>query len=222
MPRHGNTLSLDQHANLFAAVVKALPRHIHPRVAHVWEQDGEGLTKALIDVLCSKIEINKHGHFVLTIEGMDLTGEQELERLTSAGFQVRGEAETCLRSLMFDMNHCLLAGRKYKVPLMPAGEIESYKERTASALLARGIERYGYQRSPAGIIPRIRECLSDKQMQAMEITHIVAPHIPIKDGHGRSNVLASTWCDVAKQIKHFWWDADSWVDSAVCAFLEKD
>jgi len=47
----GNTLSLDQQANLHAAVLKALPRDIDPDVARKWEKNGKALTEALRSVL---------------------------------------------------------------------------------------------------------------------------------------------------------------------------
>jgi hypothetical protein len=47
MPRHGNTLSLDQQANWHAAVLKALPRDIPPHVAKKWERNGVALTYTL-------------------------------------------------------------------------------------------------------------------------------------------------------------------------------
>lgn len=47
----GNTLSLDQQANFYAAVLKALPRDIDPVTARGWEKNGKALTKALRSVL---------------------------------------------------------------------------------------------------------------------------------------------------------------------------
>ncbi len=44
---NGNTLSLDQQADLHAAVIKALPRDITPDIAEGWRNNGKGLTKAL-------------------------------------------------------------------------------------------------------------------------------------------------------------------------------
>lgn len=46
-----NTLSLGQQANFHAAVIKALPRDIHPDMALIWEKHGEALAAVLRGVL---------------------------------------------------------------------------------------------------------------------------------------------------------------------------
>lgn len=45
--KNGNTLSLDQQANFHAAVLKALPRDISPKIARAWERSGRSLTRVL-------------------------------------------------------------------------------------------------------------------------------------------------------------------------------
>jgi hypothetical protein len=190
----GNTLSLGQQANFHAALIKAAPRDIDPDVAREWEQNGEVLTKVLREALCppSQFECNEHGHVVLTFDGLDLAGEQEIERLIAAGFRVSNWAKSCLTSTKkdgYDKNHHLVVGRQYNIVLMPTREIERDSDRTTDALRKHGIEKYGYEKPLAGIAPRIRESVSDKQMEEMGFWYIAAPHDPIKDSDGVPFVL---------------------------------
>jgi hypothetical protein len=191
----GNTLSLGQQANFIAAVTKALPRDINPDVARGWEQNGEALTKVLREALCppSQFERNEHGHIVLTFDGLDLTGKQEIERLTT-GFRVSNWAKSCMLSTKkdgYDKNHRLVAGQEYKIALMPTREIERDSDRTTDALRKRGMQMYGYEKPLAGIVPRIRESVTDKQMEEMGFWYIAAPHDPIKDSDGDPFVLVA-------------------------------
>jgi hypothetical protein len=49
-------------------------------------------------VSLDEFETNEHGHIVLTITGLDLTGTQEIRRLKDAGFRVSKSMELCLTS----------------------------------------------------------------------------------------------------------------------------
>lgn len=194
MAHHGNTLSLGQQANFIASVTKALPRDIDPDIARGWEQNGEALTNVLRTALCppSQFERNEHGHIVLTLYSFDSTGKQEVERLTAAGFRVSDWAKSCLLSTKkdgYDKNHRLVAGQEYKIALMPTREIERDSDRTTDALRKRGVEKYGYEKPLAGIVPRIRESVTDKQMEEMGFWYIAAPHDPITDSGGDPSVL---------------------------------
>jgi len=129
----------------------------------------------------SKYKRNEHGHIVLTFDGLDLTGAQEIERLTAAGFRVSDWTKSCLTN-GYDKNHRLVAGQRYKVVLMPTREIERDSDRTTDALRKRGVEKYGYEKPLAGIVPRIRESVSDEQMEKMGFWYIAAPHDTINIG----------------------------------------
>jgi hypothetical protein len=222
---HGNTLSLGQQANFHAALIKAAPRDIDPDVARGWEQNGEALTKVLREALCppSQSERNEHGHIMLTIIGLDFTGEQEVERLEAAGFRVNSWAKSCLTSTKkdgYDNNHRLVAGQRYKVALMPTQEIERDSDRTTDALRKRGIERYGYEKPLAGIVPRIRETVSDKQMEEMGFWYIAAPHEPIKDSDGAPIVLYARRIDGGPWLVADWDHPDfHWDGRGAFAFL---
>ena len=222
---NGNTLSLGQQANFIAAVIKSLPRDIDPEVTRGWEQNGEALTKVLRATLCppSQFELNEHGHIVLTITGLDLTGEEEFKRITAAGFRVSRWSHSCLTSTNadgYDKNHRLVPGHVYKVALMPTSEIERDTDRTTENLRNRGINKYGYGKPLAGIMPRVRESVSDKQMEEMGFWYIAAPHNFIKDSDGGPRVLCAFRTGDGQWLNARWDLPDfRWRDSGAFAFL---
>ena len=137
-------------------------------------------------------ERNEHGHIVLTLTGLDLMGAQDIERLESEGFRFGKYAKQCLVSTAtdgYDAKHRLVAGQAYKIALMPTREIERDSDRTTANLRNRGIECYGYGKPLAGIVPRYREKISDKQMEEMGFWYIAAPHDTINDAGGDPVVL---------------------------------
>lgn len=142
-----------------------------------------------------EFERNEYGHIVLAFEGIDLTGEEEIERFLRSGLHVSDRAMLCLTSAQkddYDKNHRLIAGQQYEVALMSTREIERVSDRTTSALRLRGHEHYGYAKPPAGIIPRIREIVSNKQMKDMGFWDIAAPHDAIKNSRGVPSILTTS------------------------------
>lgn len=164
---------------------------------------------------------NEHGHIVLTLDGLGLTGEQEVKRLEAAGFRVSDWAKLCLTSTNgYNNNHRLVAGQEYKIALVPTREIERDSDRTTGALRKRGLERYGYEKPRAGIVPRIRELVSDKQMEEMGFWYIAAPHDAIKDSVGDPYVLNASRYDDGRWLRAFWdHPAFRWNDFGAFAFL---
>jgi len=170
-----------------------------------------------------EFERNEHGHIVLTVVGLDLTGKQEVERFTAAGFCASGWAKSCLLSTKkdsYDKNHRLVAGQSYKIALMPTREIEREADRTIDALHTRGIEKYGYEKPLAGIVPRIRETVSDNQMEEMGFWYIAAPHDTIKDSDGEPLVLYANRIDGGLWLNALWaLPVPCWFDLGAFAFL---
>lgn len=163
------------------------------------------------------LERNEHGHVVLTFTGLDLTGAAEIERLEAASYRVGGIAKSCLLSTKedsYDKNHRLVAGGIYKVALMPGKEIERDQDRTTVNLRKRGIEHYGYGKPLAGLIPRVREVLSDKQTEELGIWYVAALHDPITGSGGDPGVLGAgrggggRWVDAGWDRPGLQWDGD--------------
>ncbi len=161
-------------------------------------------------------ERNEHGHIVLSIVVLDLTGEVEVKALRRQKYNVGSWAESCFKSTNedgFDSVHRLVSGQTYRVVLVPGSEIENSSERATQNLLALG-ERYGYLRPQAGIIPRLRERLTDKQLEELGWWYIVALHQPIIDTGGSPGVLGLSRDGDGRRVDAGWdspahqWDAE--------------
>jgi len=137
-----------------------------------------------------KFEQNRHGHIVFTLEGLSLYGDQEIERLTTAQFLISPGAKSCLLSTAedsYNQKH-RLQNKQYQVALMPTREIKSC-ERTIDGMHRRSTQLYGYKKPLAGVVPRIREAMSNAQMTEMGFSFIAAPHDLIIDLWGNPCVL---------------------------------
>ncbi len=169
-------------------------------------------------------ERNEYGHIVVTVTGLDLTGAQEVERLEAAGYVLSDYFKSCLLSKKkdsYDKNHRLVAGQSYKLALMPGKEIERDADRTTDALRKRGMEKYGYGKSLGGHIPRIRESVSDKQMEEMPGSpwYIAGLHDPIEDSDGDPSVLYADRRDGGRRLFAYWVEPGSqWDDRGLFAF----
>lgn len=168
------------------------------------------------------IEYNEHGHVVLTFVGLDLTGAAEIERLEAAKYHVGDCAKSCFLSTAedsYDKHHRLAAGRLYKVALMPGREIERDSDRSTENLRKRGMEHYGYGKPLGGLIPRVREVLSDKQMEKIGIWYAAAIHDPIKDSDGDPDVLDSGRDGGGPWLDTYWGEPDGqWGDDGAFVF----
>jgi hypothetical protein len=166
-------------------------------------------------------ERNEHGHVVVTITGLDLTGKQEVERLEAAGYRVSDYAKSCFRSTAkdgYDKNHRLVAGQLYKFALVPGKEIQKDSDRTTANIRKLG-EKYAYGKPLGGAIPRIREAVSDKQMEEMEIWYIASPHDPVTGSGGSPIVLRSHRDGGGPWVSACWDDPDGrWGEGGAFAF----
>ncbi len=164
---------------------------------------------------------NEHGHVIITITGLDLTGAQEIERLEAAGYRMSDCAKSCLESANddgYDKNHRLVAGRVCKIALVPSKAIARDSDRTTTALRKLG-EEYGYGKPLAGHIPRICESVSYEQMEDMNIRYIASLHEPIKDSCGNPRVLNARRLDDGRWVNAHWDNPyNMWFDFGAFAF----
>lgn len=164
---------------------------------------------------------NEHGHIVITITGLNLTGAQEIERLEAAGYHVTDYAKFCFTIVKvdgYDENHRLVAGQQYKIALLPGKEISRDFDRSTENLRALGT-KFGYGKPLGGFIPRIREAVSDKQMEEMGVRHITSLHDPIKDSGGNPSVLNANQYDGGPWVNACWAGPSSqWSDGSAFAF----
>lgn len=163
-------------------------------------------------------ERNEHGHIVLTLDSLDLTGKQEIERLTAAGFSVGDWAKSCLLSTKkdgYDKNHRLVAGQQHKVALVPTKDVGG--NRTTGREYGFS---FGYGQLLAGAVLRIREIVSDKQMEEMGFWYIAAPHDPITNSDGVPLVLRASRYDGGPWLGADWdHPGRRWLANGAFAFL---
>lgn len=138
-------------------------------------------------------ERNEHGHYIFELKGAERTGAAEIEWLIDAGYRISDFAKLCLASTKqdgYDAVHRLVEGQWYKIALMPNAVIKRDRYRTTANLRQKG-SMFGYQQPLAGIIPRIREEVSDDRMKELGLRFITALHEPITDSFGEPHLLYS-------------------------------
>lgn len=132
---------------------------------------------------------NEHGHYVVTLAGLAINGAEEVSRLEAAGFYVDGSAKVILlnmRGRVYDEKHLLEDGKVYRVALVPGSDA---KQGLRPQRMQEYGEQFGYKTPRAGLMPRIRECVTDKQMEQMGFRYIAAFH-----GYIRGMILRSNRC----------------------------
>ena len=136
-----------------------------------------------------QFERNEHGHIVIPITSLALTGKQEIDQLTGKGFRFGDYAKSCLTSKKkdgYDQCHRLEVECKYMLALVPTKDVSG--NRTTADGREYGAS-FGYKQPLAGIVPRIRETVSDEMMKEMGFWYIAALHDPITDSDGDPYVL---------------------------------
>jgi hypothetical protein len=174
----------------------------------------------LYNKLVDRISKNEHGHYVFTITGLDLTGKKEIARMEKGNFRLSDYARQTLTSInadSYNANHRLEDGKEYNIVLVPGREV---KKNRMTANIQKYARSFGYEVPFAGVIPRIREAVSDKQMEQMNIWYIACLHMPIKDTDGDPSVLGVRRHGVGRCLYAFWDDPDSqWRGHGAFAFL---
>lgn len=165
-----------------------------------------------------KGERNENGHIVITINGLNLTGSEEIARLEEGGHHLSDWVKSAFWSTgagSYDSDHRLLE-KTYRLALVSGYEIEKDSERTNENMWKLGIG-YGYKRPPAGVIPRLRETVSDEEMLSMGFEYIIPAHPRLIDSQGGpifvsivsyfgGNVVFGNW-----GMPHVhWWGQGAW------------
>ena len=147
----------------------------------------------------SIFERNKHGHFVFKITGRYLSGAEEIKRLESLGYIVGGTAKRTFLSTGsagYDAKHRLFEAKKFKIVLLPSVPIDLMygkrfvpDPRCSMESILMEAKRFGYGKIIAGVMPRIREAISDEEMKRIKIAHIEGLHDPIADSDSEACVF---------------------------------
>lgn len=161
--QNGNTLSLDQQANLHAAVLKALPRDIDPAIARHWETNGKALTRLLRVLLCEvpwkHISLGEHDSL-----------EELKEALTFAG--CKWESSIINTPSLIDSPEFVLADKHSFVALVTRSVKElGFDGYTTYARICAKAEELGLKLCPAEVGPALRLAFRD-QPQGGELLRI--------------------------------------------------
>ena len=174
--------------------------------------------KAMLDSLVK----NEHGHYTFDITGLDLSGADEVARLQGGNYKVSDYAKSCFTSTKkdgYDAKHRLVAEQKYRVVLVFGNEIKRDAERTTKGFQDFAA-KFGYAKPLAGIVPRIREVISDDLMKEFDIWYVAALHDPIADSDGYPSVLLAYRGGGGRWVSAYWvGPGRRWDDSGAFAFL---
>jgi len=155
---------------------------------------------------------NEHGHYLVEVTGRALTGAAEIQLQSEQNFRVGDYARQCFLSTnpdSYDAKHRLEDGKIYRLAIVHGREVKM--NRTTANLRAYA-QQFGYQKPLAGHIPRIRESVTDQQMEQMNIWYIAGLHDPIADSVGVPDVLVAyrggggSWLDAAWGRPALGWD----------------
>jgi hypothetical protein len=147
---------------------------------------------------------NQNGHYVVILTGASRPGTEEVSYLESRGFVPGDYAKPVLGSTgpdSYDAKHRLAEGQIYQVALVPGRDLTVFK-RTTQNLQAYGTS-FGYGKCLAGMMPRIRETVSDEQMEEMEFWYLAGLHDSIQAGGG-PHVLDSRRFDGGRYLGARW------------------
>jgi hypothetical protein len=144
-------------------------------------------------------ERNGRGHIVLTLTGLDLTGADEIARLKLAAYNLGEYTSEVMSSLDYEVQR-MAPGEVCQVVVMPGDEIERTEDRTGVNLLHRGIRVCGYGAPIAGFIPRLREGISDEQMEELGLDYVSALQ-PLTAATCRVGVLFADRKTVARSVR---------------------
>lgn len=163
---------------------------------------------------------NEHGHYLVEVTGRTLTSTAEIQLLTEQRFCVDDFARQCLisnRPDSYDAKHRLEEGKVYRIAIVLGREI---KQNCTMANLQAYAKQFGYQKPLAGLMPRIRESVTDRQMEQMGISYIVGLHDPIKDSDGNPGILGASRAGDGRWLDAYFGSPDGeWGDRGAFAFV---
>ena len=143
-------------------------------------------------------ERNGRGHIVLTVTGLGLSGVEEISRL-EANYHVSDFARELL-SYHDYQNSRMPSDESRRAVVMPGDEIEFLEKRTPQNLLDRGLGVCGYKAPIAEFVPRLRELLSDEQLEELGLDYVSALQ-PLTAATCRVGVLLVDRKTVARSVR---------------------
>lgn len=149
---------------------------------------------------------NANGHFVVTLTGASRLGMEDSSYLEGLGFVLSDDAKLVLGSTgpdSYDVKHRLAEGQICQVALVPGRDYKALGKRCATQDLQAYGQSFGYGKALAGMMPRVREVVSDEQMEEMGFYYLAGLHDAIKvrgdlrvldsRRHGNGRCLSTLW-----------------------------
>jgi len=185
---------------------------------------------------------NNNGHYVFTITGLNFIGEQEISRLKNSKISISDSAKQLLTMTgadSYDDNHRLENNKQYRVVLIFGRDIKKpriteypqkyarrfdYKmpledmEHRTTESIQEYARRFGYRMPLAGVMLRIREVISDGDMEQMNIRYVAGLHMPIVDYTDNPSVLEINCGNNYHQF-NIAWNNHPWDDEGVFPFF---
>ncbi len=163
---------------------------------------------------------NENTHYVLSIVGKNLPGEEEIAKLEEKDLTIKEGAREILTSAgieSYNEKHCLEDNKRYNIVLIPGREIP--ENRTSESVLNYA-KKFGYKLPLAGLMPRILEFVPHRQMEQMDIKYIAALHQTIPTFNGDPHILI-TMCDQNDCfLREYYWDPTTeWNDEGAFPFV---
>lgn len=159
------------------------------------KKGGDALLQGELFISRLPFQKNANGHFTFIIKGRHLSGVREVANMKEQDFLLNEYTERVLSDTRFNdynTHHILEYEKEYQIVLLPGCEVKG--NRTVADVCGYAYS-LGYQVPKAGIMPRIREVVSDKLMKRMSIRYIVGSHAPLRDKIGDTYVLSTCHTD---------------------------
>lgn len=156
---------------------------------------------------------NRYGHLVVPVVGLDLTGIEEIKRLEAAGYHISHKAKESFAGAKpdgYDAKHRLVAGKEYRIVLLQDRFVRVLQQ-TSNRVCSKAKRKFNYGKPLAGIMPRVREAVSDEEMEEWGIWYIVALHETIHDDEnnpslfGAHRELGGPWLDTCYDYPDVVW-----------------
>lgn len=130
------------------------------------------------------IKFNEHGHLLISITSLGLTGSEEIERLEAGGCVLTEEAKCVLLNqtpLGYDTKHRLEKGAESKIVLIPNRMIPDIEpdQLIGNHRIEEYASSFNYRIPPAGIAPYLCTRGLYMELSLFDIPYILIFHEPI-------------------------------------------
>jgi hypothetical protein len=150
----------------------------------------------------------EHGIIYLTVTSDGTTGEEWISRIERKGLRMG----RCAKSILCSTAFIPTSGTVYRIAVLK-GSLFFDRERRTSNIRTKASKR-GFIKPHPEVACLIRDALSDNDINAMGLWHIVAMHDPIRDYNGNPYLLDAyrvgigCWLDACRISTDGMWGRD--------------